>query len=179
MSVTILRSLPDEKRILYVSTEKPAEKTQKPTWHIWLNEQGESKKIFSTTASLTLLGWSASGGEINLAMTDGVMKAIPQDVKFLQVSINGGNRIITTFKNIYSKSMTLSKDGKTVAFTARQNDKDDIWIAPTNNGKAKKITANGNSRLYFGSLEWSPDGKTIFFDKQDETSIISMFENFR
>ena len=45
--------LPDEKRILYVSTEKPAEKTQKPTWHIWLNEQGESKKIFSTTASLT------------------------------------------------------------------------------------------------------------------------------
>ena len=114
-----------------------------------------------------------------MAMTDGVMKAIPQDVKFLQVSINGGNRIITTFKNIYSKSMTLSKDGKTVAFTARQNDKDDIWIAPTNNGKAKKITANGNSRLYFGSLEWSPDGKTIFFDKQDETSIISMFENFR
>ena len=74
--------------------------------------------------------------------------------------------------------MTLSPDGKTVAFTARENDKDDIWTAATNGGEPKKITANGSTRLYYASLVWSPDGKTIFFDKQEQIDTISMFENF-
>ena len=75
--------------------------------------------------------------------------------------------------------MTLSADGKTVAFTARQDGMDDIWTASTNSSEAKKITANRNSKLFFASLEWSPDGKTIFFDKQDQINTISMFENFK
>ena len=142
-------------------------------------EQGRTKEIFSAPASLRLLGWSASGSELFLEMTDGVMKTNPLDVKLLQVSVGGENRIVTTFKNIYAKSMTLSTDGKTVAFTARQNDRDDIWTAATNGGEAKKITANSNSRLFFGSLAFSPDGTTIFFDKQDQINTISMFENFK
>ncbi|MGI8641448.1 MAG: protein kinase domain-containing protein [Pyrinomonadaceae bacterium] len=170
---------PDGEQIVYVSIEKPAEKAQKPIWSIWLVKQGKPKEIFSTTASLRLLGWSAASDEIFLEMTDGVMKSNPLDVKLLRVSATGDNRIVTTFKNIYALSMTLSADGKTVAFTARQNDKDDIWTAATNGGEPKKITANGNSRLFFGSLAFAPDGKTIFFDKQEEISTISMFENFK
>ncbi len=170
---------PDGKRIVYISTEKPLEKTQKPIWRVWLTEQGKPKEIFSTTANLRLLGWSAAGNELFLEMTDGVMTGSPLDVKLLQVSVGGENRIMTTFKNIYAKSMTLSTDGKTVAFTARQDDKDDIFTAATDGGEAKKITANGNSRLFFGSLAFSPDGTTIFFDKQDQINTISMFENFK
>jgi len=170
---------PDGKRIVYISMEKPSEKTQKAIWSVWLSEQGKPKEIFSTHANLRLLGWSASGGEIFLKMTDGVMKTSPLDVKLLQVSVTGSNRIVTTFKNIYASSLTLSADGKTVAFTARQNDKDDLWTAATTGGEAKKITANGNSRLFYGSPAWSPDGKTIFFDKQDQINTISMFENFK
>ncbi|MDQ3062451.1 MAG: serine/threonine-protein kinase [Acidobacteriota bacterium] len=170
---------PDGKRIVYLSTEKPAEKTQKPRWSVWLAEQGKPKEIFSTPGGLRLLGWSALGGELFLEMTDGVMKPDPLDIKLLQVSVGGENRIITTFKNIYADSMKLSADGKMVAFTARQNDKDDIFTAATGGGEAKKITANGNTRLFFGSPAWSPDGKTIFFDKQDQINTISMFENFK
>jgi serine/threonine protein kinase len=169
---------PDGKRIVYVSTEKPS-KIQREIWSVWLTEQDKRKEIFSTTAGLRLLGWSASGNELFLEMTDGAMKSSPSDVKLLQVSLTGENRIIKTFKNIYASSMTLSTDGKTAAFTARQDDKDDIWTAATNSGEAKKITANGNSRLFFGSLAFSPDGKTIFFDKQDQINTISMFENFK
>ena len=169
---------PDGKRIVYVSTEKSSEKTQSPVWSVWLKEDDKFQKIYSATASLRLLGWS-SGSKLLLEMTDGVMKSNPLDVKLLQVSATGDNLIIRTFKNIYASSMTLSRDGKTVAFTARQNDRDDVFIAATNGGEAKKITANGNSRLFFGSLAFSPDGKTIFFDKQDEISTISMFENFK
>lgn len=167
---------PDGERIVYIS-EKPSEKMQK--WSIWLTEKGKATEIFSTPASLRLLGWSASGGELFLEMTDGVMKSSPLDVKLLQVTTTGEDRIITTFKNIYASSMTLSTDGKAVAFTARHDDTDNIWTASTNGGEAKKITANRNSRLFLGSPEWSPDGKTIFFDKQDQVNTISMFENFK
>ena len=167
---------PDGKRIVYVSTEKSLEKT---IWKVWLNKEGKPKEFFSTPASLRLLGWSTAGDEILLEMTDGVMKPSPLDVKLLQVSVGGENRIITTFKNAYALSMTLSADSKTLAFTARVDDKDDIFTAATAGGETKKITANGNSRLFFGSLAFAPDGKTIFFDKQDEISTISMFENFQ
>lgn len=166
---------PDGRRVAFLSTYK----TQNPKWSVWVNEEGKSKEIFSTPGSLRLLGWSASGDKILFAMTDGATRTIPLDVKLLEVSIEGGNRIVTVFKNAYPTSITLSRDSKILAFTARNNDKDDIWMATANGGEAKKLTANINSRLFFGSPAWSSDGKTIFFDKQDQINTISVFENFK
>ncbi|MGI8638365.1 MAG: protein kinase domain-containing protein [Pyrinomonadaceae bacterium] len=167
------------KQIVCVSLEKLADKTQKPIWRVLLLEEGKSKEIFSATASLRLLGWSVSGGEIFLETTDGPMKNIPLNVKLIQVSLSGGNRTITALENIYADTMTLASDGKTAAFTARRNDKDDIWTVSLTRGEAKKITANGNTRLFYASPAFSPDGKTILFDKQDQINTISMFENFK
>ncbi len=170
---------PDGKHIVFVSREIPADETQKPMWGVWLIEQGNQRQIFSVTASLRLLGWSASGGEVFLEMTDRVMKTVPSDVKLIQVSLTGGSQTITSFKNIYVSSMTLSRNAKTVAFTARQDDKDDIFTAATGGGEVKKITSNSNTKLFFGSPAWSSDDKTIFFDEQEEINTISMFENFK
>lgn len=169
----------DGKQIVYISMEQPSEKTQKKMWSIWVTEENKPKEIFSTSASLRLLGWSATGGELFLEMSDGEMVSTPSDVRLIQVSVTGENRVVTIFKSIYAKSMTLSTDGKAVAFTARHDDKDDLWTAATSGGEAKKITANRNSRLFFASLEWSHDGKTIYFDKQDQINTISMFVNFQ
>jgi serine/threonine protein kinase/Tol biopolymer transport system component len=166
----------DGERIVFVSRETVSGKM---IFGLWLWEAGKTKQIFSTAGGLRLLGWSASGDEVLLEATDGVMKSTPLDVKLLQIALTGENRIITTFKNIYADTMTLSADGKTVAFTARQNDKDDIWTAAATGGEPKKITANGSTRLYYASPVWSSDGKTIFFDKQEQINIISMFENFK
>jgi serine/threonine protein kinase len=169
---------PDGNHIAYVSRQEPLTKQEKPFWGVWLIEQGTPKEIFSTSASLRLLGWS-SNGELILEMADGVMKSDPLDIKLLRVSATGENRIVTTLKNIYALSMTLSTDGKTVAFTSRQDSKDNIWTADTTNGEARKTTANADPKLFFGSLAWAPDGKTIYFDKQEEINTISMFENFK
>jgi serine/threonine protein kinase len=170
----------DGKLVVFVSLERPADKTQKPTWRVLLLEQGKSKEIFSGTASLRLVGWSASGREIILETTDGVMNAIiPLNVKLIQISLTGGNRTIATLENIWARSMTLSANGMTAAFSARRNDKDDIWTVSLDNGEAKKITANGNTRLFYANPAFSPDGKTILFDKQDQINTISMFENFK
>ena len=61
----------DGKRIVFISREQFSEKTMMSLW-FW--EAGKMKQIFSTANGLRLLGWSASGSEILLEMTDGVMK---------------------------------------------------------------------------------------------------------
>ena len=142
-------------------------------------KRGTTKQIFSSAGSLRLLGWTNSGSEILLGMNEGVNKVIPQDVKLVQVGLTGNPQTLITYKNIYPDTVRLSSDSKTLAFTARQSDKDDIWIAAVSGGEQKKITTNGNTRLYYASLAWSPDGKTIFFDKQEQIDAISMFENFK
>ena len=97
----------DGKRIVFLSMEK----AQPPKWSVWLYEQDKSKEIFSGAAELRILGFAASGNEILLAMTDGLMKSTPLDVKILEVSTAGSNRVLTVFKDIYASSLTLSNDG--------------------------------------------------------------------
>ena len=166
---------PDGKHIAFLSMEK----AEVPKWRVWLNEQGKTKEIYSGAAELRLLGWSASGNELLLAMTDGLMKASPLEIKILGISETGGSRVLTVFRNTYASSITLSADGKMLAFSSRRYEKDNIWIAAASGGEEKKITTNGHSRTFYGSPAWSPDGKTIFFDKQDQVNTISMFENFK
>ena len=164
----------DGKRIVCVSVEKPIDKMNKPIWRVWLLEDGKQKEIYFGTTGLRLVGWSASGKEIFVETTDGPIK-----VNLVQISLSGENRTITTLENIYINSLTLAADGKTAAFTARRNDKDDIWTVSIPSGETRKITANGNTRLFYASPAFAPDGKTILFDKQDQINTISMFESFR
>jgi Tol biopolymer transport system component len=166
---------PDGKRITFLSSEK----TEDPKTSLRLYEQGKLKEIYSTKGSLHLLGFSASGNEILLAMTDGIMRSTPLEVKLLQVSITGESRILNVFKDIYAWSLTLSDDGKRLAFTARRDERDNIWMAAVSGGEPKKLTANSPHRIFYGSPAWSADGKVIFFDKQDQINTISMFENFK
>ncbi|MEQ1604276.1 MAG: protein kinase [Pyrinomonadaceae bacterium] len=167
----------DDKGIAFVSQEKPAASDHKPIWKIWVVEANKPKEIYSTTAQLRLLGWPV-GGDLVFEESDVPMAARPLDIKLLRISAAGQKRSETVFRNIYVTSMSLSADGKLVAFTVRQDDKDNIWLARPTGRDLRKITTNGNSRLFYGSPAISPDGKTIFFDKQEETKIISRLENF-
>ena len=49
---------------------------------------------------------------------------------------------------------------------------------PAAGGPAKKLSANGDQNLYFSSLSWSPDGRTIYFGKQSRRSLLAMIANF-
>jgi hypothetical protein len=46
-------------------------------------------------------------------------------------------------------------------------------------GAAKKVTSNNDARLFLSSITWSPDGKNIYFGKQNRFSMISMIETAR
>ena len=168
----------DGKRIAYVSQQRPASKEEKIIWKLWVIEQGQSKEIYSGSASLRLLGWSAEGGLI-LEKSEALMAANPLDITLMRISATGESQFETVFKQIYVTSMSLSVDGKMVVFTARQDNKDNICVASTaTRGDVRRIGTNNNPKIFYGSPALSPDGNTIFFDKQEETSIISRLENF-
>jgi Tol biopolymer transport system component/DNA-binding winged helix-turn-helix (wHTH) protein len=168
---------PNGNQIAYVSERKPSSAGEKTMWSVWLWEQGNSREIYSTEKSLRFLGWSADAASMFFEMTEGAMKASPTNVKLVEVSIDGRERIINSFEKIWAFTMTLSADGKSVAFTSRQDGLDNIYTASVVTGETKKITTNSNDDFSFGSLEWSPDGKAIYFDKQEQEYTISKFEN--
>jgi Tol biopolymer transport system component len=126
-----------------------------------------------------MIGWTASGDEVIVARTAGTMDVVPSSVDLLRVSPSSGSESIVTLQDIHVDTLTLSLDGKAIAFTGRRNDKDDVWTIPTTGGEARRLTNNGNTRIFYANLAWSPDGKVVYFDKQEQVNTISMFENFR
>jgi Tol biopolymer transport system component len=102
------------------------------------------------------------------------------DVKLIKISVlSGESEIIGSFEHIAALSVSLSSTGEQIVFTKREQDKDNIYLTLTKNMATKKITNNVHSNTLFGSLTWFPDGKKVFFDKQEKINSISMIENFR
>jgi dipeptidyl aminopeptidase/acylaminoacyl peptidase len=58
-----------------------------------------------------------------------------------------------------------SPDGKTIAFAGEVHERDHpkIWLAPSSGGTASVLAAN-NLDLIPGQLEWSDDGRSLFFE---------------
>ena len=174
---------PDGKRVVYVSIKMPAGERERAISSVWIEEGGITKEIYSSTDGLRLLGWEGNNRLI-LELVPGVAKdgrliSGPSDVQLVQLPIAGSLRLIKMVRNTYADSAALSAAGKMIAFTARLNDRDDIFTISTTGGIGKKITSNNDPRVFFGSLVWAPNGKTIYFDKQARVNTISMFENLR
>lgn len=169
---------PDDQRIACVSMRKLAENPKQPEWSVTFFEDGKIKSV-PLPGSIRMVGWADSGDAVIVARTTGVMDIGPSSVDLLRVSPSSGSQPIASLTDAHADTVTLSPDGKTLAFTGRRNDKDDVWIIPTTGGEARKLTNNGNTRIFYASLAWSSDGKIIYFDKQEQVNTISMFEHFR
>lgn len=169
----------DGKRIAFISLLKSATPDKLPDWSVWLFENGNTRKIFSTNESLRVLGWTESNNELLVELTAGAMKASPIDIKLLQLSLSGNSKIVNSFEKISALSMALSPNGENVVFTKEDNGKDNIYLVAISKNGEKKITDNADSHTLFGSLAWSTDNKTIYFDKQERINTISMFDNFK
>jgi len=173
------RFSPDGKRIAIISVERFPDKSVKPITRLLILESGSQKEIFSTTSRVRLIGWSPAGDKVALATIDGPMISSPLNAEIFAISLSGWSSKINALTDIYMQTLALSADGKTLAFTARRDDHDDIWTMPAfHRGQPTKITDNSNSRLFLANLIFARDGKSIYFDKQEEINTISMFENF-
>jgi hypothetical protein len=161
-----------------VSLEQFQDQAQKPVSRVQITESDTIKDILSTTENVRLIGWS-SASDVILGMTKGEMASTPQYVEIVAAALNGTSRKLFTLDGVYPRTLTISSDGRTLAYTARRDGRDDIWtLALTRAAEPRKVTFNADSALFLTNLAFSADGKVIYFDKQEETNSISMFENF-
>lgn len=144
-------------------------------------ETKQSKIVFQAEIFLRLLGWTQDGKGLLLAALPGkTATGSPTEITLMQVSVEQeAQRSIGKLQAAYYYNIHLSADGKTIAYAAHQEGKDNVWVIPSDGGLAKKITSNNDARLYFSSLAWSPDGKAIYFGKQSRYSLLSMLSNFK
>ncbi|MDX2041672.1 MAG: protein kinase [Acidobacteriota bacterium] len=173
----------DGKFIAYSSRLNNVPAGEKAIYSVWVTEAGTktSKAVFQSDSFARLIGWPAETKDLILATFKGrASSARSAEVGLVRVSVaTGEQRPIATLQSAYLYNIHLSADKKAIAFTSRQDGKDNIWIIPVSGGEAKRLTANNDPKLYFSSLAWSPDGRAIYFGKQSRHSLLSMITNFK
>src|SRR6185369_9281453 len=124
-----------------------------------------SKEIFQSDSFARMIGWAQGDKELILAVFKGrSSNARPAEVALIRISATTGEqRPLAVLQSAYLYNIHLSTDRKTIAFTSRQDGKDNVWIIPATGGEPKRLTANNDINLYFSSLSWSPDGRAIYF----------------
>ena len=172
------RFSPNGSRVALVAVEQRTETNQRPIQRLQVFDGSDGRDVFSTTDLARFIGWS-NDSELIMTSVGERIPAVPVPVDVVSVSTNGSSRKLFTLIDTHFRSLTLSPDGKTLAFVRMTNGRDDIWTVPLTAGaEPKQITFNGVSRQFLVNLVFSPNGKTIYFDKQEEINTISMFENF-
>lgn len=173
----------DGARIAYSSKPNKIPTGGKVNYTVLVTEVGtkDSKAVFQANTFLRLIGWSQSDKELILATFNGRATSVrPTEVELIRVSVaTGEQHSITQLHSAYLYNIHLSADRKTIAFTSRQDEKDNVWLVPSGGGEARKLTVNNDPKLYFSSLAWSPDGRAIYFGKQSRHSLLSMITNFK
>jgi dipeptidyl aminopeptidase/acylaminoacyl peptidase len=92
------------------------------------------------------------------------------------VSSGGGPPTKISDHSESDNSPRWSPDGRTIAFTGELRDRDHpkVWLAPATGGTPSVLAANGLDLIPSG-LEWSEDGKSIYF----ESGVKGEFQLFR
>jgi len=135
---------------------------------------GESNTVYESPETIRLIGWTADETGLIAAKPEKV-SGLPPATVLKRIAIAGGaETMIADLKNIYFYNIFLSDDRKLIAYAARTDNKDDIWIVPSAGGAARKVTNNNDSGLYYSRLAWLHDGSSIVFGKQTRYSLLSL-----
>lgn len=152
------------------------------TFFIWFYNMttNTQRKLLETEDALRLLGWTKSGEELVFAVRDKSKATFmsPPEVTVRAISLKTGRvRNLTVLREAYFFNIFLSPDKDSIGFTSRSGGSDNLWISPVEGGEPRKLTGNNDPRLYFSSLTWAPDNKTIYFGKQTRFTLLSMLVN--
>jgi Tol biopolymer transport system component len=173
---------PDGQRVAWLALSQTTAGQKKQTWSIWLYGGSNSQQIFESESVLGLVGWSQLGNELIVKSVSGksVPPSMPVDVSLFAMAVAGGTpRPLAQLKATYFPNVQLAPSGNQIAFVTRPEGADSLQVIPASGGPAKTIITSNDGRVYFSSLVWSPDGKTIYYGKQASWSVLSMIDNFK
>ena len=99
---------------------------------------GESTTVAESTDILRLIGWTADETGLIAAKPD-TNSSLPPATVLKRIAVAGGaETVIADLKNIYLYNIFLSDDRKFIAYAARTDGKDDIWVIPSAGGTPEK-----------------------------------------
>jgi WD40 repeat protein len=133
---------------------------------------------YESTKSHRLIGWAPENDALIIAEPSRPLNSLPPETTLKRISLRGGaESVLATLKNAYFYNIFLADDRKSMAFAARNDDRDDIWVLHTAGGAPRRITANNDSGLYYSRLAWFHDGSAITFGKQTRFSLLSIISD--
>lgn len=172
----------DGKQIAFSSKTVVTNADGIPTYAVFVIDVDSKslKQVIRQQKFLRLIAWSADGSSLILASVENnPMEGLHPFVSLQKVEISGGKvSEISKLKDSYLYNIHLSPNGKQIAYVSHVEDKDNIFLMAATGGQGKQVTRNSDSRLFFSSLAWSPDNKTIFFGKQSRYSLLTRLSNF-
>ncbi|MBS1790123.1 MAG: serine/threonine-protein kinase [Acidobacteria bacterium] len=173
---------PDGSRLAYVSETDAQSASGKQLWNVWVTGQGQSNMVFQTENRLRLRGWLAKD-QLLVALTENVAGGgvQPATVTLVNLPVTRENatnsqHTLGSLTETYLSNLQLAPGGGKIAFVKVQNRRHDIWVAVVNGNQIsqpKKVTNNSDPAFRFASLNWSPDRKTIYYDKQTRWSLLT------
>ncbi len=140
-----------------------------------------TKTVIQSENFQKLIGWTAANKELILAATkEKDARGTPTEVSIIQINTEtGGERELAKLDSAYLYNIYLSADKKLLAYVAKKDGKDNVWIMPLTGGGPRRLTSNNDPKLYFSNLSWSPDNRIIYFGKQTRYNLLSIVTNFK
>ncbi len=172
----------DGKRLAFVSQSKKPNANGKTVRGLWIFDAAEKRttKVFESEKQIRLIGWTADEGGLVIAESDRPGASLPPETMLRRISVASGTETsIAGLENTYYYNIFLSADRKQIAFVARNENMDDIWVVASNGGQPRRLTANNDSGAYFSRLSWLNDGNAIVFGKQTRFSLLSMINDLK
>jgi hypothetical protein len=150
---------------------------------LWVYTQGNAELVYQTQDVLRLAGWTPANELIVAKITSPHIKITsPAQITLLGLfPIGRVERRIGALENVYFHSLQLSQDGRNVSYVKSQDGRDDIWVVSVvgNRVNERKVTNNSDPAIHFSSIAWSPDNRTLYYDRQIHRSLLMTIDNFK
>jgi serine/threonine protein kinase/dipeptidyl aminopeptidase/acylaminoacyl peptidase len=128
------------------------------------------KELFQGDRKMRILGWNINGTNLLAAVDNST------ETEIYALSETAAPKLLTKLIRSDFPSISLSPDGRTIAFSSVRNGVYNIYSYSIN-GKEKQITDNKEDTILFSGISWSPAGDRIFYSKQSGGMQISMISD--
>lgn len=173
---------PDGQQLAYlIAPLSPA--ADKKTSSLWVTTSSSPTVIFQTESRMRLLGWTAPDRLlVALAENAAGTSTFPTKINLLEITLkDNSQRSLGELTETYLNNIHLAPNGRQLAFVKALNGRNDVWMAALSGNQlspTRKLTNNNDPGFVLASLAWSPDSKTIYFDKQARWSLLTMVDPF-
>jgi Tol biopolymer transport system component len=147
------------------------------TWQLRLRDDKTEEVLFSVERPIRLLG--AHDGEIFFAVLEPTSRNdVPAGISLMHYSQKTHTvKEIRKVNQARLKTVFVSDDGRQIALVRKEAEIDNLYVVNAKGGSMKRLTNNNDSKLEFNNLAFSPDGKTIYFCKQQTVSSLNLLQS--